>query len=93
MLLLVYSSKESCEIGQNAGVDEKEGTLHVLLTFLVGALLAIPPHLWLDPSGSHLAHIESPRALAEEDCEIQAFCSQAIGATELRKVLPFWRQR
>ena len=93
MLLLVYSSKEIMEVWEDERVDVKEGTLHVFLTFLVGALLVSPPHLWLDPCGSHQAHIETPRALAEEDCEVHAFCSQASGAAEQRKVLPFWRQR
>ena len=93
LLLLVYSSEEILEIWQDAEVDEKEGTLHAFVTFPVGASVAISPPLLLDPSGSYQAHIESPRALAAEDCEVHALCSQGIGAAKLRKMLPFWAHR
>ena len=45
------------------------------------------------PGRRHQAHIEGPRALAQEDCEVQAFCSHGIVAAQLREVLPFGSQR
>ena len=93
VLVLVYSSEELLEIWQDATVDDKEGMLHVFVTFPVGPSLAIQPQHSVDPLGSNPAHIKDPRALAEEDCEVQAFCFHATVAAELRKVLPFWLQR
>jgi hypothetical protein len=93
LLVLVYSSEEILEIWQDATVDDKEGMLHVFVTFPVGPSLAIQPQQSVDPIGSKAAHIKDPRALAEEDCEVQAFCFHTTVAAELRKVLPFWLQR
>ena len=36
VLVLVYSSEELLEIWQDATVDDKEGMLHVFVTFPVG---------------------------------------------------------